>query len=344
MDAIREGMRELRHDGRFARLTLAALALWAAARQAGAEDRERSSGQARIAPLRLYDRAEILRELERAGRFRAARPFYAGHMGQVYDDALSVVSRDRHDVELREGETYLDPTTEAHESLHGMSSLIRDVRGESIAEGYDIIYVGDGRFAEIRVNPDATKADVRDWLPRRFRSSVIVKTHLDDPRFGNGSVALIAEELAYHVLDGRIGLENHRYMGDKLGITNAVTAPAADWAVLTLAAATMLDADPDGFPSRAHRQQFNALVKRLVEQAARCYARGMDVHRYGMLANVAPELRNRFGRPLAEESRQAGAIRGFCERTFGVAWLDDLMASVERARDATEVAAGIYNP
>jgi hypothetical protein len=296
--------------------------------------------------LKLLSGRALISDLERLGEFEPAPPFYAGHMGKTYDDAMAVVPRDHHYVRLRDAEKYLDPTTEVHESLHGMSSLIRNVRGESIASGYDVIYLGDWQFAEIRLNPGITKAKVRGWLPRQLRSSDLVKTHLYDPGFARGHVAMIVEELAYHVLDARIGLENHRYMAHKLGITNAVTAPAAEWSILALAAATMLEAEPSAFPSAAERQQFMALIKRLVEDAVKVYCRGMDGERYGMLANLAPELRGRFTSPLTEESRQVRDIRGFCSRTYGKGWLGGLLLRVEAARTTTEpsLSPEIYDP
>ncbi|MFO0889327.1 MAG: hypothetical protein U0790_09330 [Isosphaeraceae bacterium] len=299
-----------------------------------------------MSPLKLKSAAEVIAELEESGNFRPAKAFYAGHMGRAYDQAMSVVAKDRHYVKLREDETYLDPTTEAHESLHGMSSLIRNARGESISAGYDVIYVGDGSFAEIRLSPGFTKAKLRRWLPRGLRSSDVARTHINDSRFSKAHVALIAEELAYHVLDGRIGLENHSYMEEKLGIKNAVTAPAAEWSILALATAAMLDTEPDAFPAEVERRQFNALVKRLVEDAVSVYARGMDGGKYGMLANLAPELRGQFTTPLAEDSRQAREIRDFCSRTFGEDWLETLRRRVEQARDSTEALAntGIYSP
>ena len=108
---------------------------------------------------------EIIDELEELGRFTPASPFYAGHMGKTYDTAMSFVSRRQHYRELGDEEQYLDPTTEAHESLHAMSSLIRNSLGHSIDKGYDVIYVGDGQFAEIRMGPGIPKGEIAAWVP-----------------------------------------------------------------------------------------------------------------------------------------------------------------------------------
>jgi hypothetical protein len=295
--------------------------------------------------LALIPGREIVEELEETGRFTPARAFYAGRMGKAYGTAMSFVSRPRHFVELGDDERYLDPTTEAHESLHAMSSLIRNSRGHSIDTGYDVIYVGDGQFAEIRMGPEIPKGEIAAWVPRASRESLIVRTHLVSSAFRESHVALLVEELAYHLLDGRIGLENHRYMRDKLKISNAVTAPAAEWSVLVLALATMLDRDSHGFPSEFDRTQFNLLVKRLVEEAIAGYARGMDGAKYGMLANLSADTRSHFTSLETEESGQAKAIRQFCAKAYGKRWLPDLVARVEEARERTEPAnsAGIYN-
>jgi len=294
----------------------------------------------------LRSAAEIISRLRRMGRFEPIRGFYDGHMGRIYDDAMSVVSRDRHYVKLREDEKYLDPTTEAHESLHGMSASIRNLLDRSGSDGFNMIYVGRGQFAGVRLGPGIAKRGVRGWVPTSVRASQIVKTHLDSTAYSKGHVALILEELAYHVLDGRIGLENHGYLEEKLGIRNAVTAPAADWSIVALATATMLEDEPGAFPSEADRRQFNALVRRLVEEAVAVYSRGMDGGKYGMLANLAPELRTRFDGPLEEDSPQARAIVDFCERTYGKGWLRGLFSRLARARESTDpvIAAGIYNP
>ena len=163
--------------------------------------------------------------------------------------------------------------------------------------------------------------------------------------FKKAHVALLVEELAYHLLDARIGLENHRYMRDKLKIRNAVTAPAAEWSVVVLALATMLERDAYGFPSSADRTQFNLLVKRLVEESVANYARGMNGARYGLLGNLSPDTRSHFTFLETEQSPQAKAIRDFCARTYGKRWLPDLVAHVEEARERTEssTVSGIYN-
>jgi hypothetical protein len=295
--------------------------------------------------LVLIPGEEIRAELEEVGRFVPASPFYAGHMGKTYDTAMAFVSRRQHYKELGAEELYLDPSTEVHESLHAMSSLIRNSLGHSIDQGYDAIYVGDGRFAEVRMGPGIPKGEIAAWVPSRLRKSLIVKTHLVNSAFKTAHVALLVEELAYHLLDGEIGLENHRYMRDKLKIRSAVTAPAAEWSVVVLALATMLDRDPYGFPSAADRTQFNLLVKRLVEESVASYARGMDGAKYGLLANLSPDTRSHFTYLETEESPQAEAIRGFCARAYGKDWLPDLVARVEGAREATEPAgiSRIYN-
>lgn len=202
------------------------------------------------APVRLELTAgrDIIAELDQMGLYQPTRAFYAGHMGKIYDAAMAVVSRKQQYMTLGDDERYLDPTTEAHESLHAMSSLIRGARGWSISQGYDMIYVGNGQFATVRVGPGITKGHVGTWLPRHMKDSEIVKIHMSDPAFKESNVALILEELAYHLLDGKIGLENHAYMEHKLGITTAVTVPAVEWSVVALATATMLDGDPKGFP------------------------------------------------------------------------------------------------
>jgi hypothetical protein len=285
-------------------------------------------------------------ELDELGLFQPTRAFYAGHMGKIYDAAMAVVSRKQQYMKLGDDDRYLDPTTEAHESLHAMSSLIRGARGWSISQGYDVIYVGNGEFATVRVGPGITKGQVESWLPRGMQNSEITRTHMTDPAFTRSNVALILEELAYHLLDGRIGLENHSYMEQKLGITTAVTVPAAEWSVVALATATMLDADPQGFRRREDRVEFNLLVKRLVEESVTVYARGMNGGKYGLLANLTPELRSRFTFLLTEDSRQARAIRDFAARSFGKSWLHRLVDQVETARQATEfsVHTGVDNP
>jgi len=288
--------------------------------------------------LELTAGREIVAELDQMGLFQPTRAFYAGHMGKIYDAAMAVVSRKQQYMKLGDDERYLDPTTEAHESLHAMSSLIRGARGWSISQGYDVIYVGNGEFATVRVGPAITKGQVEPWLPRHMKDSEIVKTHVIDPAFKRGNVALILEELAYHLLDGRIGLENHAYMEQKLGITTAVTVPAAAWSVVALATATMLDADPRGFRKREDRVDFNLLVKRLVEESVAVYSRGMNAGKYGLLANLSPELRSHFTFLLTEDSRQARAIRDFAARSFGEGWLHRLVNQVETARQATDLS------
>jgi hypothetical protein len=162
---------------------------------------------------------------------------------------------------------------------------------------------------------------------------------MGNPSFEKGHVTLVVEELAYHLLDARIGLENHSYMEKKLGISNAVTAPAAEWSAVALAAATMLDHDPKGFRRKEDRVEFNLLIKRLVEESATLYAQGMNIEKYGRLANLAPELRSLFTYLMTEDSRQARDIRDFCARTFGKSWLTGLVDRVARAREATEPLA-----
>jgi hypothetical protein len=164
---------------------------------------------------------------------------------------------------------------------------------------------------------------------------------MTDSAFKGSNVALILEELAYHLLDGKIGLENHAYMERKLGITTAVTVPAAEWSVVALATATMLDGNPTGFRRRDDRVEFNLLVKRLVEESVTVYSRGMNSARYGMLANLSPELRFQFTFLSTEDSRQARAIRDFAARSFGKSWLPGLVNQVETARRATDL--GIHN-
>ncbi len=294
------------------------------------------SGKTRAATLRLTSAREIVAELEGLGLFQPAPAFYAGHMGKTYVAAMAVVSREQQYMKMGNQDKYLDPTTEAHESLHAMSSLIRRARGWSIGQGYDVIYVGNGQFASVRVCPGITKGQVAAWLPRHARDSEIVKTHLNTPSFKKSNVALIVEELAYHLLDGKIGLENHSYMEKKLGISNAVTAPVAEWSVVALAAATMLDEDPNGFRRREDRIEFNLLIKRLVEESVNVYARGMNGAKYGLLANLSPELRSHFTFLLTEDSKQARAIRDFAARAYGNDWLPKLVDQVETAREASE--------
>ena len=286
--------------------------------------------------LKLIPGSQIVAELKQAGQFQPAGGFYAGHMGKVYDAAMAVVSRPQHYMKLREDEVYLDPTTEAHESLHAMSSLIRNVRGWSISKGYDVIYVGSGQFAEIRVATNRSKGQLRGWLPSSLQESEIARTHLEDPVYRNGHVVLVVEELAYHLLDAKIGLENHLYMEQKLGNRNAVSVPAAEWSALALAAASMLDADSQAFRRSLDRDEFNVLVGRLVDEAATVYAKGMNRRRYGLLANLAPESREHFSLLLTDDSKQAGWIRDFCARTFGKSWLPGLIARVDDAREATK--------
>jgi hypothetical protein len=196
------------------------------------------------------------------------------------------------------------------------------------------------------VGARAIKAQVNSWLPRQLKTSEIVKIHLTDPAFMKSNVALIIEELAYHLLDAKIGLENHVYMEQKLGITTAVTVPAAEWAAVALATATMLDRDPDGFRRPEDRIEFNLLVKRLVEESVSVYARGMNGGKYGLLANLSPELRCHFSYLMTEDSRQAKAIRDFAARTFGSRWLPGLVDQIDTARQATDPTTlnGTYNP
>lgn len=316
------------------RVLLGVSCLWATKHAAAASE------------LPLISGREMIRELEEVGRFKPASAFYAGHMGRTYDAAMAVVSRAQHYMKISDDDTYLDPTTEAHESLHAMSSLIRNARGWSINRGYDVIYVGRGEFAAVRIGAGITKGEVSSWLPRRSRRSEIVKTHMGNPSFGKGHVALVVEELAYHLLDAKIGLENHSYMEQKLGISNAVTASAAEWSVVALAAATMLDRDPEGFRRKEDRAEFNLLIKRLVEESVAVYARGMNVEKYGLLSNLAPELRSLFTYLMTEDSRQARDIRDFCARTFGKEWLPRLVDRVATAREATEpvVYTGTFSP
>ncbi len=285
--------------------------------------------------LKLTSTRDIVNELDEMGLFHPTQAFYSGHMGRIYDAAMAVVSRDQQYLQVSDDQKYLDPTTEAHESLHGMSSLIRRARGWSINEGYDVVYVGNGEFASVRVCPGITKGQVSAWLPRGAQDSEIVKMHLKNPAYKKSNVALIVEELAYHLLDGKIGLENHTYIEQKLGITNAVTAPAAEWSVIALATATMLDDDPGAFRRRQDRVEFNLLIQRLVDESIGVYARGMNTRKYGLLANVSPELRMHFTFLLTEDSRQARAIRDFAARTFGKEWLPGLVHQVEIAREAT---------
>jgi hypothetical protein len=289
--------------------------------------------------LPLIPARKIIGELQDQGLFKPTPAFYAGHMGKVYDTAMSVVSRSVHYKKLSDDETYLDPTTEVHESLHGVSSLIRKARGWSISQGYDVIYVGNGEFAAVRVSPGITKGQVASWLPRRSRLSEIIGPHVKESALSKGNVALIVEELAYHLLDARIGLENHRYMEEKLGIKNAVTVPAAEWSVMALATATMLDRDPEAFRRQQDRVEFNLLVKRLVEQSVWAYAKGMNVEKYGLLGNLVPELRGHFTYLLTEDSRQARDIRNFCSRIFGRSWLSALSDQVKTAREASDAVS-----
>jgi hypothetical protein len=296
--------------------------------------------------LKLVPAAKIVAELTRAHAFQPDRGFYAGHMGKVYDAAMAVVSRPQHYMKLGGDEVYLDPTTEAHESLHAMSSLIRNVRGWSISKGYDVIYVGSGYFAEIRVAAGRTKGQLSDWLPPSWKKGEIARMHLEDPAYRKQHVVLVIEELAYHLLDAKIGLENHSYMEQKLGNRNAVSVPAAEWSALALATAAMLDADSQAFRRPLDRQEFDGLVGRLVDEAATVYAKGMSRRRYGLLANLAPESRVRFRLPSADDSKQARSIRDFCARTYGKSWLPGLIARVDDAREVTEPAkfSEIDNP
>lgn len=296
--------------------------------------------------LELTAGREIVAELDQMGLFQPTLAFYAGHMGKIYNAAMAVVSQSQHYMKLCDNDKYLDPTTEAHESLHAMSSLIRAARGWKISQGYDVIYVGNGEFAAVRVGPGVTKGQVSSWLPRQAKYSEIVKTHMTDPAFMKSNVVLILEELAYHLLDGKIGLENHLYMEQKLGITNAVTVPAAEWSVVALATATMLDGDPKGFLRREDRVEFNLLVKRLVEESITVYSRGMNGGKYGLLANLSPELRSQFAFLLSEDSRPARAIRDFAAKTYGKGWLPRLVNQIETARQATDSSASneLHNP
>jgi hypothetical protein len=227
-----------------------------------------------------------------------------------------------------------------------MSSLIRGARGWSISRGYDVIYVGRGEFAAVRIGSGIIKEQVSPWLPRQARRGQIVKLHMDNPAYRKGHVALVVEELAYHLLDAKIGLENHSYMEQKLGISNAVTAPAAEWSAVALATATMLDRDPAGFRRKEDRREFNLLIKRLVEESVAAYAMGMDGEKYGRLANLAPEVRMLFGYLMTEDTQQARDIQAFCAKAFGKTWLPELVDRVEAARVATEPVAftGIDKP
>ena len=195
--------------------------------------------------------------------------------------------------------------------------------------------MGRGEFAAVRIGAGLSKDQLGPWLPRRSRRGEIVRLHVEHPSYKKGHVALVVEELAYHLLDAKIGLENHSYMERKLGIRNAVTAPAAEWSVVALAAATMLSRDPEGFRRNEDRVEFNLLIKRLVEESIEAYAMGMNADRYGRLANLAPQLRSLFSYLQTEDSRQARDIREFCTRTFGKSWL-------LRARRSGRVGAGIH--
>lgn len=329
------------------RILVLVVCVWSSTKWSKAEpwggagvDHKPDTSTSRVDPtarLKLSAARDIVVELDQMGLFRPARAFYAGHMGKVYDAAMAVVGRNEQYQKLGDDEQYLDPTTEAHESLHAMSSLIRRARGWSITQGYDVIYVGDGQFASVRAGAGITKGQVRAWLPRHAQQSEIVKTHLNNPAYMKSNVVLIVEELAYHLLDGKIGLENHSYMEQKLGISNAVTAPAAEWSVVALATTAMLDADPKAFRRREDRAEWNLLIKRLVEDSVAVYARGMNAARYGLLANLSPDLRTHFTYLLTEDSKQARAIRDFAARTYGKAWLGGLVDQVETARAATEL-------
>jgi hypothetical protein len=68
--------------------------------------------------LELTAGREIVAELDQMGLFQPTRAFYAGHMGKIYTAAMAVVSRKQQYMKLGDEHTYLDPTTEAHESLH----------------------------------------------------------------------------------------------------------------------------------------------------------------------------------------------------------------------------------
>ena len=332
---------------RFSKFLMSTACLWLSATWTRADppgasglDAKLDTNASRIQPpfdLKLTTGREIVAELDQMGLFHPTRAFYAGHMGKIYDAAMAMVSRDQQYAKLGDDDRYLDPTTEAHESLHAMSSLIREARGWSISQGYDVIYVGDGKFAAVRVAPGATKGQVGSWLPWRVKNSELIKIHVTDPAFMKSNVALILEELAYHLLDAMIGLENHVYMERKLGITTAVTVPAAEWSVVALATATMLDGDPQGFRRREDRVEFNLLVKRLVEQSVAMYSRGMNRRKYGLLANLSSELRSHFTFLMTEDSRQASAIREFAARTFGKGWLPGLVTQIETAKRASGV-------
>jgi hypothetical protein len=350
------GLRLIRRmKSEIARILVSTVCFWLSATWSRAEDPgdagsgPKDTSASKIQPalgLKLTAGRQIVAELGQIGLFEPTRAFYAGHMGKIYDAAMAVVSRNQQYMKLGDDERYLDPTTEAHESLHAMSSLIRRARGWSISQGYDVIYVGNGEFATVRVGPRITKGQVGSWLPRHVKDSEIVKTHMTDPAFRRSNVALILEELAYHLLDGKIGLENHAYMEQKLGIATAVTVPAAEWSVVALATATMLDGDPKGFRRREDRVEFNLLVKRLVEESVTVYSLGMNGRKYGLLANLSPQLRSHFTFLLTEDSRQARVIRDFAAGTFGKGWLPRLVNQIETARQATDssVHSGIYNP
>jgi hypothetical protein len=209
-----------------------------------------------------------------------------------------------------------------------------------------VVYVGSGRFAEIRVAANRTKGQLSAWLPPSMKKGEIARTHVEDPVYRKGHVALVVEELAYHLLDAKIGQENHSYMEQELGNRNAVSVPAAEWSALALAAAAMLDADSEAFRRPLDRDEFNVLVGCLVDEAATVYARGMSRRGYGPLANLAPESRVHFSKLWTDDSKQARSIRDFCARTYGKGWLPGLIARVDDAREATEPArlSGIDNP
>ena len=99
-------------------------------------------------------------------------------MGKVYDAAIAVASRPQHYIKLGDNEVYLDPTTEAHESLRAMSSLIPNVRGWSVSKSYDVIYVGSGQFAGVSVAASQTKGQLSAWLASSLKKSEIARAHL----------------------------------------------------------------------------------------------------------------------------------------------------------------------
>src|SRR5271157_2007718 len=122
-----------RMKSRIARILVWTVCLWLAASWSRAEDPVDSgmrpgTSASKIHPsprLKFTAGREIVAELDQMGLFQPTRAFYAGHMGKIYDAAMAVVSRKQQYMKLGDDDRYLDPTTEAHESLHAMSSLIR---------------------------------------------------------------------------------------------------------------------------------------------------------------------------------------------------------------------------